>query len=182
MNFQDLSLTTSDVIQLISISVALIIGVISIVISVIALWQNASTNKKSNMAQIEIFPLKLYGDTFPRIRIQNFGNTTGRITDIKTIPEMPECIFVNPFCFYKDMSLAPGQQFTTIFVREDKETAQVPIEVFDVIIKYKTLGKTIKSTYHINFKFIDGIVDTESNSEEYIKILKYIHQSIQGLQ
>lgn len=178
MNFQDLSLTTSDFIQLISISVALIIGVISIIISVIALWQNTLINKKSSMAQIEIFPLKLYGDTFPRIRIQNFGNTTGRITDIKTIPEMPECIFVNPFCFYKDMSLAPGQQFTTIFVREDKETAQVPIEVFDVIIKYKTLGKTIKSTYHINFKFIDGIVDTESNSEEYIKILKYIHQSI----
>lgn len=182
MNFQDLTLTTSDIIQLISISVALTIGVVSIIISVIALCQNAFINKKSNMAQIEIFPLKLYGDTFPRIRIQNFGNTTGRIIDVKTIPEMPEYIFINPFDFYKDMSLAPGQQFTTIFVREDKKTAQIPIEVFDVIIKYKTLGKTIKSTYHINFKFIKGIVDTESNSEEFIEILKSVHQSIQGLQ
>lgn len=181
MNFQDLSLTTSDVIQLISISVALIIGVISIVISVIALWQNTLINKKSSMAQIEIFPVKLYNDIVPRIRIQNFGKTTGKIIYVKTIPEMPSDILINPFDFYEDLSLAANQHFTTLFVKESSEIPEIPIEVFDVKIKYKTLGKTVKSTYHINFKFINGILKTEPNPKDLKTAMVRICQSIQGL-
>ena len=49
-------------------------------------------------------------------------------------------------------------------------------------IKYKTLGKTVKSTYHINYKFIEGAFETKSSTKYVNKALDNINQSIQGLQ
>lgn len=51
-----IQLTVSDIIQIASIMVALILGVISIIISVATLKQNTKIIKESNKAQIEIFP------------------------------------------------------------------------------------------------------------------------------
>ena len=112
-----MKLSTSDIIQIIGILVALLTGIISIIISIIALCQNSKTIKESNMAQIEVFPLKIYGDTVPRIKVQNFGKTTGTIIDVNTSPKIPDTnnIVTNPFEFYKGLSLASGQSFTTIF-------------------------------------------------------------------
>ena len=84
-----MELSTSDLIQLIGIMVAIITGITSIAISIITLRQNSKMVKESNKAQIEIFPYKVYGDIYPKIRIQNFGQTTGIIINVKTIPEMP---------------------------------------------------------------------------------------------
>lgn len=146
-----MELTTSDIIQIIGIMVALFTGIISIIISIITLHQNSKIVRESNKAQIEVFPFKNYGEIFPKIRIQNFGATTGTIIDIKTIPEMPiNDMIINPFEFYKDLSLAPNQSFTTIFCKNNSNDPDVPIESFDVILTYKTLNKTIKSTSHIN--------------------------------
>lgn len=178
-----MELSTSDIIQLIGIMVAIITGIFSIAISVITLRQNSKIVKESNKAQIEIFPFKVYGDIYPKIRIQNFGMTTGRIIDIKTIPEMPvEHMIINPFEFYKDLSLAPNQSFTTTFCKSNSNEADVPIEVFDVEITYKTLNETIKSTFHINYKFLHGYTETMSTSKTTESALDKINQSIQGLQ
>jgi len=104
-----MELSTSDIIQLMGIMVAIITGIASIIISIITLQQNSKIVKESNKAQIEIFPYKVYEYMFPKIRIQNFGQTTGTIVDVKTIPEMPvEQMIINPFEFYKDLSLAPN--------------------------------------------------------------------------
>lgn len=84
-----MELSTSDLIQLIGIMVAIITGITSIAISIITLRQNSKVVKESNKAQIEIFPYKVYGDIYPKIRIQNFGQITGIIINVKTIPEMP---------------------------------------------------------------------------------------------
>jgi len=178
-----MELSTSDIIQIIGIMVAIITGISSIVISVITLRQNSKIVKESNKAQIEIFPYKVYGDMFPRIRIQNFGLTTGTILDIKTIPEMPiDHMVINPFEFYKDLSLAPNQSFTTIFCKKDSNEAEVPIEKFDIVITYKTLNDTVKSTFHINYKFLDGYMESKSQSRITESALDKINQSIQGLQ
>lgn len=178
-----MELSTSDIIQLIGIMVAMITGIASIIISVITLRQNSKIVKESNKAQIEVFPFKIYGDMFPQIRIQNFGTTTGTIIDVKTIPEMPiENIFLNPFDFYKDLSLAPNQSFTTIFCKNNSSDPEVPIESFDVTLTYKTLNETVKSTFHINYKFLDGYLESRSSSKTTERALDKINQSIQGLQ
>lgn len=178
-----MELSTSDIIQLISIMVAVFTGIASIIISVITLCQNSKIVKESNKAQIEIFPYKIYGDIFPRIRIQNFGKTTGTIIDIKTIPKMPiQEMIINPFEFYKDLSLAPNQSFTTVFCKNNSNEAEVPIEVFDVVLTYKTLNTIVKSTFHINYKFLHGCTETKSSSKTTENALDKINQSIQGLQ
>lgn len=178
-----MELSTSDIIQLISIIIAMITGIASIIISVITLSQNSKIVKESNKAQIEIFPYKVYGDMFPKIRIQNFGLTTGKIIDVKTIPDMPvEHMVINPFEFYKDLSLAPNQSFTTTFCKRNSNEAEVLIKIFDVEITYKTLNETVKSTFHINYKFLHGYTETISSSKTTESALDKINQSIQGLQ
>lgn len=178
-----MELSTSDIIQLIGIMVAIITGIASIIISVITLRQNSKIVKEGNKAQIEVFPYKVYGDMFPKIRIQNFGQTTGIIIDVKTIPEMPvEQMVINPFEFYKDLSLAPNQSFTTTFCKNNSTKAEVPIETFDVILTYKTLNTTVRSTFHINYKFLHGYTETQSSSRTTESALDKINQSIQGLQ
>ena len=69
MNVESITLTTSDIIQIVGICVALFTGIVSIIISIIALYQNSKIIKESNMAKIEIFPFKVYGDIVPRIKI-----------------------------------------------------------------------------------------------------------------
>lgn len=178
-----MGLSTSDIIQMIGIMVAIVTGIASIIISVISLRQNSKIVKESNKAQIEIFPYKVYGDIYPKIRIQNFGMTTGTIIDIKTIPEMPvEHMVLNPFEFYKDLSLAPNQSFTTTFCKKNSNEAEVPVEVFDVEITYKTLNDTVKSNFHINYKFLHGYTETISSSKTTENALDRINQSIQELQ
>lgn len=175
-----MKLSTSDIIQLIGIMVAIITGIASIIISVISLRQNSKIVKDSSKAQIEIFPFKVYGDIYPKIRIQNFGMTTGTIIDVKTNPEMPvDQMIINPFKFYKDLSLAPNQSFTTTFCTKEIE---VPVEVFDIEITYKTLNDIVKSTFHINYNFLSGYTETKMPSKTTESALDKINQSIQGLQ
>lgn len=174
-------MSISDLIQIIGILIALFTGIASIIISTIALRQNARIVKESAKAQIVVFPFKFYGDMFPRIRIQNFGNTSGTITNIQTIPELPkENICVNPFEGYQNMTIAPNQSFTTIFCKENEP--EVPLEEFDVIITYVTLGETIKETQHINYNFINVTLESSSNPKDIPTALQKINQSIQGLQ
>lgn len=167
-------LSVSDIIQLLSVLTA-------ILISIVTLIQTAKITKEANMAQIEVFPFKINGDYIPRIRIQNFGKAIGTITDVTISEEIPtENIIVNPFDFYKGLSLASGQSFTTIFSKLN--SSDVPLEEFDVDITYKTLNKTIKSTCHINYKFLEGAFDSKAESRDAISALDKINQSIQGLQ
>lgn len=173
------NLTTSDIIQLISICVALILGLVSIIISIAALIQNSKVIKQSNMAQIEIFPLKIYNNIVPRIKIQNFGKTTGTITNVKVTPDIPDNIETSPFEYYVGLSLAPNQSFTSVFARP--VDAEPPLTEFDVEITYKTLGKTVKTKHHINYKFLDGCYETTSTPKDINRELCNINQSIQGL-
>lgn len=178
-----MELSTSDIIQLIGIIVAIITGIASIIISVITLRQNLKIVREGNKAQIEVFPYKVYGDIYPKIRIQNFGMTTGTIIDIQTIPEMPvEHMLINPFEFYKDLSLAPNQSFTTTFCKNVSNEPDVPLEVFDVILTYRTLNETVQSKFHINYNFLRGYTETKMPSKTTEGALDKINQSIQGLQ
>lgn len=176
-----MKLTTSDIIQIIGIMIAIITGIASIIISVISLRQNSKIVKESNKAQIEIFPFKIYGDVVPRIKIQNFGSTTGTIIDVQVNPEIPtDDIIDNPFKYYQGLSLASNQSFITVFSK--KSLSEVPLEKFDITIKYITLDELVTSTFHINYKFLEGTLETQSSSKDVNKALDKINQSIQGLQ
>lgn len=173
------TLTPSDYIQLFSVFVALALGVISIIISIVTLRKNSKIIEDSKRAQIEIFPIKIAGDSYPKIRIQNFGATSGTIIDIKTNPVMPTTnILKNPFEYYNDLTLAPQQSFTTVF---SNDNAEPPIKQFSVTITYKTLGKTITTIHPINYNFTDGILESRNNSNTPISALDKINQSIREL-
>lgn len=174
-----MKLSTSDVIQLVSIGVALLLGIISIIISVASLVQNSKIIKESNMAQIEIFPFKVYGDIIPRIRIQNFGKTTGVIADIISNPVIPDNAIDNPLEYFKGLSIAPNQSITMLFVCNGNPV--VPLKEFDVTITYKTLNKTVISTQHVNYKYLEGYNESSNDYKDSIKALNHINQSIQGL-
>ena len=177
--FNDLS--TTDKIQLLGILTALFTSVISIIISIASLRQNTKIIKESNKAQIEVFPLRIYGDSVPKIKIQNFGNTTGTITDVKTIPEiLPDDMLINPFNYYKGLSLAPNQSFVTVFTKCN--CSEPPIEEFDIEIKYKTLGGIQISIFHINYNFLNGLIEAKITAQDELSALNNINQSIQGLQ
>lgn len=90
-----------------------------------------------------------------------------------------ENITINPFEFYKGLSLAPNQSFTTVFC--NKDTTDVPIGEFEVILTYTTLGDKVESKFHINYRFLDGSMETSSPSKDPNKALDKINQSIQGL-
>lgn len=176
-----MKLSASDIIQIIGIVIALLTGIVSIIISIITLKQNSKIIKESNKAHIEIFPYKIYGDIVPRIKIQNFGQTSGTIISVKVIPEIPnENIIINPFNFYEGLTLAPNQSFIAIFSKQN--SPDVPIEEFDIEITYKTLDEEITSKHHINYKFLDGYMETKSSSKDINTAIDKLTQSIQGLQ
>lgn len=181
MDLSNIKLSASDIIQLIGILVALMIGIISIIISIVAIRQNSKIIKESNKAQIEVFPFKIYGDVFPRIKIQNFGKTTGTITSVITNPEIPtDDILDNPFKYYEGLSLAPNQSFSTIFSKESEP--EVPIKEFEVTLTYMTLDEKVVSKHRINYNFLDGYYEAHTSSTETNKALDKINRSIQGLQ
>ena len=176
-------LTPSDYIQICGIMTALIASFVSIIISIISLRQNSKIIKESNMAQIVIFPFNFSGDMFDRIVIKNFGNTTGLILDIAVKPsDVLDEMIINPFIYYKNMSLAPNQSFTTI-LQNKKINADNKIEPFDVTIKYKTLNKIKTETFHIDYNFTNALLTSGCSSKDPLeKSLDKITQSIQALQ
>ena len=54
-------LTPSDYIQICGILTALLVSIVSIIISIVSIHQNSKIIKEANMAQIEIFPFRMYG-------------------------------------------------------------------------------------------------------------------------
>lgn len=172
-------LSVSDIIQLISICVALLLGLISIIISVVSLKQNSRIIKESNMAQIEVFPFKVYGDIVPRIRIQNFGKTTATITDIVVTPDIPNNAISNPFECFKGLSIAPNQSYIMLFACIGNPIP--PLEEFDIKITYQTLNEIVVSNQHINYKYLHSYNETSTDIKDTSRVLNKINQSIQGL-
>lgn len=177
-----MKLGLSDIIQISGIVVALLLGIISIIISIITMRQNAKFIKEGNMAYIEVFPYRPNGggNPVPQIAIKNFGKSRGTIIDIKTDPEIPiEDSIDNPFLYYKNISLAPNQSFVTIFSKSDM--MEPPLKEFDLFISYETLGEVINSKIHINYGFLDGLLEVKISADDERQILNNINQSIQGL-
>lgn len=170
-------------IKTISTIILTITGTITCIVSMITLHRNKIAKEQSSMAQIEIFPIKIVGDSIPKIRIQNFGKSSGKIVSISLDHKLPtDKMIINPFEHYKGMTLASGQSFTTVFVINDSTLEKVPVEEFNVTMKIKTLGKEFEKTSHINYKFLDGGIETKTTPTDAVNALNNINQSIQGLQ
>lgn len=167
----------------ISTLILTVTGIITCVVSVITLHRNRIVKEESSVAQIEIFPIKITGDPIPKIRIQNFGKSSGEIVSIFLDHELPvDKMIVNPFEYYIGATLASGQSFTTVFAIDDQDLDKVPLKKFNVLLKVKSLGKVYTKTCHINYNILDGYLETKSTPKDPVKALNNINQSIQGLQ
>lgn len=167
----------------ISTLILTVTGIITCVVSVITLHRNRIAKEESSVAQIEIFPIKILGDPIPKLRIQNFGKSSGEIISVSLDCQLPvDKMIINPFEYYVGMVLASNQSFTTVFAINDLNLDKVPIKEFNVYMKIKSLGKIQSRKCHINYNFLDGYIETQATPEDYVSALNNINQSIQGLQ
>ena len=174
-------LSISDIIQLIGILVALLVGTISIIISVVTLRQNSRIVKESNKAQIDIFPISMGDDMVPSIRIQNFGKSPARIINITTDNDeinSSECLTINPFPLYINCIIATKQTYQSVFCCDNGDL-DVPYDKFSVTITYETLGDIVCTTHFINFDFLEAKTRLyPTNSRDGIEILNKINKNI----
>ena len=110
-----MSLTPSDVIQLIGILASLITSVIAIIISVLTLKQNSKMIDETSRPYVAIYA-KTTNFQSPQyyLVIKNFGQTGATISSIKCSPDItPFSIRSDhiPFSNFAETYIAPGQSF-----------------------------------------------------------------------
>ncbi|MBU5331734.1 hypothetical protein KQI61_05955 [Anaerocolumna aminovalerica] len=160
------ALTQSDIIQLISIGVALLIGIASILISIFTLRQNSKMIEESTRPVISIYSEYINtGVPYLYIVIKNFGQTAATITQFNYNYD-----FVNSNAYalktgkdyLKDLSystLAPNQSRICAL---DCQNINAPV-TFD--IEYKSNSKTYNDTICLNLK--GGATMAVGKSDEY---------------
>lgn len=148
----------SDIIEIISIIANLTTSIIAIIISVQTLKQSNEAIVESSRADI-VFYVDTMTGAQQFLTIKNFGNSIGKVLDIKINPELdysknpkilkgPEHVLIN----YKNILLAPNQCVKSWF-----PFSHYPDKHFDVYIKYETLGKIYEHTYTIDLSYIEAI-------------------------
>ena len=182
--FTSSTISISDKIQVISILSALLVSVISIIISVISIIQTQRIYKEEQLGYISIFPYKTFGAIVPSIRLQNFGKLPAKIISITTDCEdlnNSESIFINPFNNYINCTLAPDQNFTSVFCFEDGST-DVPYNKFNITIKYKTSNKTVTETFLMNFDFTESESYLgQGDKKDILAVLNSINKNIYSI-
>lgn len=182
--FTSSTISLSDKIQVISILSALFVSVISIIISVVSIIQTHRIYKEEQLGYISIFPYKTFGAIVPSIRLQNFGKLPAKIISITTNSEdinNSNSIFINPFKNYINCTLAPNQNFTSLFCCEDG-SIDVPYNNFNITIKYKTSNKTVTETFLMNFDFTESESYLEQgNKKDLLDVLNSINKNIYSI-
>lgn len=166
------SVALPEQIQLISVCCATIIGIISIIISLINISMINITYKRSLMGHFEAYAIWDEGKEYPYIIFRNSGNSPLRITDI-TIDNASinssSNININPFKNFINCTLASNQEYRILY-----EEANAKSKPFSISCDYVTLNKSCNSTNMITFSFLSStfiikIVKPEEESKDKSK-------------
>lgn len=175
-------MSTSDVIEIISIITSLTTSIIAICISVKTLKQSNEAIVESSRANIVFYIEKSKYNVLHTLVIKNFGNSVGKIISIDTNPKLDwsktklSGIPVKPITEFSNIFLAPNQTIKSDFdFRHCKNT------MINVTLKYETLSKIYTDNYSINLAITNNIAHLEPNTSTVEQGLKAIHNSIQEL-
>ena len=150
------NLSNSEIIDLFSTSASLITSIIAIVISVKTLKQSNDAIVESSRANIVFYIDTLTGNQSYLV-LKNFGNSVGKVLNIDISPNIMYSKLKNSstasvITEFSNITLAPGQYIKSWF-----DFKNYPDKIFNVSIKYETLGKTYNDNYTINISYIDSI-------------------------
>lgn len=145
-------MSTSNIIEIISIIVSLITDIVAIYLSVKALRQNNKMLEESTRPYISIYveSITLCEQTSFFV-IKNFGNTPAYITDFKYDPILKETkqsmdLILEQFDYVKGITLAPGQSKMLTY-----DVTKLPYDELIFTIEYSS-SKHYCETIRLNVK------------------------------
>lgn len=166
--------TDSDKLQFLSIVATSILSIISVIIALATLIQTKNITREANRANIVLYLHKNIYNRGSSLIIKNFGNSSGKILSITIDPKPKTISSLNKILTdYTNIFLAPNQAISTWCKLDGLETL-----LFNIYIKYETLGKIYTESYSINFEYKASLISTLTESKTIEGTLKEINKSI----
>lgn len=136
--------------------VSLFTSIVAIVISVLTLKQSSNAIIESSRANIMFYIDTLTGGQNYLV-LKNFGNSSGKILNIDISPsiqysKLPDGTTMSAITEFSNITLAPNQYIKSWF-----DFKNYPDKIFDVTLKYETLGKVYTENYTLNISYINSI-------------------------
>lgn len=152
-------MSVSDIIQIVSIVCTSLLSVIAIIISVLTLRKSSKTIIESSRANIMLY-FDVSSKSNSYIVLKNFGNSSGKIINIKISPElypykgttMNITNAIDKGIDFTNVVLAPNQAIRTWF-----PFINHPDKQFQIKLSYKTLGKIYTENYSLNINYVDKL-------------------------
>lgn len=149
-----------------SVDISLLLSIISICIALLAmlssflyLRETIFYNKESARAQITLFPRYVLETNSWELVLENFGNSSGVLLDIKTNPPLSYQNLLDPNDAYFYRNAVPITEMTNCFLASgqsffcDFPFENYPDKIFSVTLRYKTLNKIYTESYTIDLSF-----------------------------
>lgn len=151
-------MSTSDIIQLST-------SIVAILISVAALIRSVMSDRNAQKPYIVAFLKRVRNTEDTQIWylvIKNFGKTGAYIQSVTSEPEIKSGDLKfenNPFSSFKNHLIAPGQSYLAgIGIHAYSTPAELETKEFDLTIQYKDdFGKNQKVKYHIDANELTNI-------------------------
>lgn len=170
------SLDPSNKIEIISTISSLITSIVAIIISIKTLKQSNYAILETSRANI-VFYIDILTGKQSYLVLKNFGNSSGKVLELQITP----CIKASKIdsnhnmkniTDFSNITLAPNQTIKSWF-----NFFKYPDKIFNVNIKYETLGKTYIDSYTIDISYIDSIdylsaspIDINTEKDALIRI------------
>lgn len=176
-------LSISDIIQIVSILLSLIISIVSICIAVKTLKQNNEITRNASRAYIVFYIDKFITESHHTLIIKNFGKSSGKLISLELDPPLDysksrlsgisnDMLITN----HSNIYLAPNQTIKSSFYFNN-----YPDKKFKVKIKYETLDKKYTDEYLIDLTYSKSIITTKSTISDNSEALESIRDSILGV-
>ena len=167
-------MSSSDIIEIISIVCSSILSIVAIVISVLTLVQNNKMIFESNKPNIVIFS-KVISFTTPYsyLILKNFGNSGATILNIQCDKNLKSFFDRVPFKNIENTFIAPNQSFVYPLLPNIKLD-----ETISFAINYKYLNKEYSENCIVTFEQYKDITYTKIHSSKDIKKLSDVLQEM----
>ncbi len=174
----EIVLSISDIIEIISIICNSFLSIIAITISVITLIQNNKMIFESNKPYITIFS-KIVDFSSPKtyLILKNFGTSGATILSIESSEKILSPLSKSPFTNLNNFYIAPGQSFLYPLLAKQTELYD---KIFNFKITYKYLNKIYTETCNISFNNYKDIcyIKSHTSSNKDIKELSEVLQEM----
>lgn len=173
-------LTTTDIIEIIGIIIALITSIVAIVISVETLKQNSKMIEESTRPYLVIYgnSTNFQSPNFYLI-IKNFGQSGATVQTLSCNLDLAKYSYNEnyvPFSHIAGTTIAPGQSFLCNLDTHKLYKEEI---VLDFSITYSACNKTYIENFSINPKTYSDLVQTRASTKDAeLKIMSYSLQSL----